>query len=126
MDKYIPQLNNLFSQYDEIKLVYLFGSQAKNQTTDLSDFDFAVYLNTSDLERIKDVILELNSKLSLILKTDKIDLVLLNDSLNSLLKFKVIKEGILIYEKKPYRLLVEPMILNNYFDFQIFQKSFNL
>ncbi len=126
MERYLSDLNKLFSQYQEIKLVYLFGSQAKNQEGPLSDFDFAVYLETNDLQRKKDIVLELNSKLSLLLKTNKLDLVIINNVSSSLLKFNILKDGKLIYEKIPYRLIVEPKILDNYFDFQVFQKIHNL
>ena len=33
------------------------------------------------------------------------------------LKFNVIKEGKLIYEVEPYKVIIEPKILNEYFDF---------
>ncbi len=127
MDKYFSQLNNLFSQYKEIKLVYLFGSQAKKKTSPLSDYDFAVYLDKStSINGKKDILLELNFKLSLMLKTNNIDVVILNKSLSPLLQFNIVKDGILIYEKDPYRLLVESEILSYYFDFQVFKKTYNI
>jgi len=33
------------------------------------------------------------------------------------LKYNIIAEGKLIYEKEPYKILVESKILNEYFDF---------
>jgi len=38
MEKYFLQLNNLFSQHDEIKLIYLFGSQYIRIRMEMADF----------------------------------------------------------------------------------------
>lgn len=123
MDVYRSKLNSLFTRYKEIKLVYLFGSQATKKTTPLSDFDFAIYLDEkTSLNRKNDIILTLIAKISAILKTDKLDLVILNNSILPLLKFNVLKEGILIYQQPPYKVLVEPAIYNEYFDFKIFSQ----
>lgn len=127
MDKYLPKLNNLFSRYEEIKLVYLFGSQAIKKATPLSDYDFALYLDEkTTLLRKKDLIFDLSFRLSSILRSNKIDLIILNDSLSPLLKFNIVNDGKLIYEKTPYKLLVEPQIFDQYFDFKVFQKTYNL
>lgn len=62
---------------------------------------------------------ELFDKISRLLKTDKIDIVILNLTESPELKYLIIKEGRLIYEKVPFKIIVEPAILNEYFDFQI-------
>jgi len=127
METYLTKLKKLFTRFDEIKLVYLFGSRAnKASVTPMSDYDFAIYLNEkTDLENEKEVILELISEISLILKTNNVDVVLLNKAVSPLLKFNILKEGVLLYEKKPYKLLIEPRIYNEYFDFKIFSSGFN-
>src|SRR3989344_5193347 len=105
MEKYFSRLQNLFSQYKEIKLVYLFGSQAKNKTTSLSDYDFAVYFDQNiDSNRLKELVLILITEISSIIKSEKIDLVILNQPISSLLKFNILKERNLIYQQPPYRL----------------------
>lgn len=127
MDVHRSQLNSLFTKYKEIKLVYLFGSQATKKTTPLSDYDFALYLNPkTTIYRKKEVVLTLIAEISTILQTDKLDLTLLNDSIFPLLKFNILKEGILIYQKYPYKILVEPTIYNEYFDFKVFSQTNNL
>lgn len=124
MEKYFSQLNNLFSQHKEIKLVYLFGSRAKSKTSPLSDYDFAVYFDQDlNSNRLKELVLSLISEISSILKSEKIDLVVLNKVISSLLKFNILKEGKLIYQQPPYRLIVEPAIYNEYFDFKTFIQS---
>jgi len=111
------KLNRLFQQYPEIKLVYLFGSQARGKKGLLSDYDFAIYIEAGDKRKIFEIKLQLLGEISRILHTDKIDLIILNCVREPELKYNIIKEGNLIFEKKPYKLLVEPKILNEYFDF---------
>jgi len=122
----IQNLNSLFLKYPQIKLVYLFGSQASQKTGPLSDYDFAFYLEEKDKKKSFDLKLDLISSLSRILKTDNIDVVILNEVESPELKYNIIKEGKLIYEIEPYRLLVEPRILNDYFDFHYLLLRFNL
>ena len=124
MERYLVQLNSLFSKYQEIKLVYLFGSQINNKQSLLSDYDFAVYFNPdTSLSRQKDIVLELISEISAILKSDKVDLIVLNKALSPLLKYNIIR-GSLIYQQDPYKILVEPAIYNEYFDFKTFTQRF--
>jgi len=124
MEKYFSQLNNLFSQHEEIKLVYLFGSQAKNKISPLSDYDFAVYFDQDiDINNMKELVLSLITEISSIIKSEKIDLVVLNQPVSPLLKFNILKEGKLIFQQSPYRLIVEPAIYNEYFDFKTFIQS---
>jgi len=124
MKKYFLALKKTFARYPEIKLVYFFGSKAKNKGSLLSDYDFAVYFDKkTNVVRIKEIVLSLISEISSILKTDKVDLVILNQLLSPALKFNIIKDGKLIYEQPPYRLLVEPFIYSEYFDFKIVTHS---
>jgi len=122
----IKNLNDLFLKYPEVKLVYFFGSQAKNEAGPLSDYDFAFYLEEKDKKKLFDLKLDLISNLSQILKTNKIDVVILNEIESPELKYNIIKEGKLIYEIEPYRLLIEPRILNDYFDFHYSLLKYNL
>jgi len=122
----IQNLNSLFLKYPQVKLAYLFGSQASRKTGPLSDYDFAFYLEEKDKKKSFDLKLDLISSLSRILKTDNIDVVILNEVESPELKYNIIKEGKLIYEIEPYRLLVEPRILNDYFDFHYLLLRFNL
>ena len=122
----IKNLNDLFLKYPKVKLVYFFGSQAKNEAGPLSDYDFAFYLEEKDTKKLFDLKLDLISNLSQILKTNKIDVVILNEIESPELKYNIIKEGKLIYEIEPFRLLIEPRILNDYFDFHYSLLRYNL
>ena len=114
----IKKIVNLFKKYPVIKLAYLFGSQVSGETGPLSDYDLAIYTIEEDKEKNFYLKLEIIGKLTNLLKTNAIDLVILNEVDNSELKYNIIKEGQLIYEEEPYRILVEPKILNQYFDFR--------
>jgi hypothetical protein len=120
------KLNRIFLRYPRIKLVYLFGSQAKGESGPLSDYDFAVYFDEKDPKKMFDIKLELMGQLSMILGTDKVDIAILNLSEMPEFKFNVIKEGILIYEEEPFRVIVEPKILNEYFDFKLILSRYGL
>ena len=128
MDSYLPKLINLFSQFEEIKLVYLFGSQVTNKISSLSDYDFAIYLDEKTLPFKKNSIkIELIANLMQELKTNDIDLVILNDALNPLLKYEIIYKKNILYEKQPYKIKIESIILNQYLDFYTFmdKKSYD-
>lgn len=118
MDDKIKQLIPIFKKYPEVKLAYLFGSRANGKIGPLSDYDFAVYIDEKDSIKRFDIRLEIMGKLSSILKTDAIDLIVLNEIYSPELKFHVIRYGKVIYEVEPYKLFVEPQILNDFFDFK--------
>ena len=120
------QLKSLFKSYPEIKLVYLFGSRAMGKSGPMSDYDFAFYLDEKDKKKMSDLKLVLMAKLGHLLKTDKIDLVILNIAEGPELKYNIIKEGKLIFEQEPFKVLIEPKILNEYFDFHSLLLRYNL
>lgn len=112
-------LKNIFKSYPEIKLAYIFGSRANGQEGPLSDYDFAVYFDLKDKIKMSDIRFELVDKLGRELKTDKIDLVILNMTESPELKYNIIKDGRVVYEVEPYKVLFEPRVLNEYFDFKM-------
>lgn len=125
-DKKIKSLIKIFKLYPKIKLVYFFGSKSTKKDGPLSDYDFAFYLDEKDKKKIFNLKLELINKLSRELKTDKVDVVMLNSAEGPELKYSIIKEGKLIYEQEPYRVLIEPRILNEFFDFRNCLLKYNL
>lgn len=122
----LKKINKIFEAYPEIKLGYFFGSKANNNSGPLSDYDFAVYLHGARKQKMTDIKLELIDKLSRALKSDKIDVVVLNTTESPEIKYNIIKGGKLVYEKKPFKVLVEPRILNEYFDFRLSLSKYNL
>lgn len=122
----LEKLKAIFNYYSEIKLVYFFGSRSRQKEGPLSDYDFAVYLDDKNKNRMYEIKFELIDKISRLLKTNKIDVVILNLTESSELKYLIIKEGRLIYEKEPFKVIVEPKILNEYFDFHKMLLKYNL
>jgi hypothetical protein len=70
--------------------------------------------------------LELLASISQALQTDKVDIVVLNAVDAPELKYNIIKEGKLIFERESFKLVVEPRILNEYFDFKMSLQRHNL
>ena len=78
MNKYkLKKLIKIFSQYPNLKLVYLFGSQVSGKTGPLSDYDFAFYIDDEEIKAYHTA-LEIEGKISTILGTDKVESVILN------------------------------------------------
>jgi len=120
MDKQkIKKINKIFEDFPKVKLVYFFGSRAEDNAGPLSDYDFAIYLDEKDKKKMFEIKIRVQNKIVNILKTDKVDVVILNTTKSPDLKYDVIKNGQLIFEKEPFKLTVEPRILNEYFDFNL-------
>lgn len=125
------KLNKIFGKFTAIKLVYFFGSMASGQAGPLSDYDFAVYFDLKksdgkDREQMFDIKFKLMDELSRVLKTDKVDVAILNLAEEPEFRYNVIKNGKLIYDQEPFRVLIEPKILNEYFDFRYFMQKYDL
>ena len=84
----------------------------------MSDYDLAFYSDEKDRKTFFDLKLELINEISRILHTDDLDVIALNSATSPELKYNIIKDGRLIYEKEPFRILIEPRILSEYFDFR--------
>lgn len=112
-------MNNIFKNFPKIKLVYFFGSRAEGNAGPLSDYDFAIYLDEKDKKKMFEIKIDVQNKIVNTLKTDKVDVVVLNLAQSPDLKYDVIKNGKLIFEKEPFKLMIEPRILNEYFDFNL-------
>lgn len=122
----IKKIISIFKKYQKIKLAYFFGSRAAGKGGPLSDYDFAVYLDENDKSKMYDIKFKLLDELSRFLKTDKIDVVILNLTESPDLKYNIIKEGNLMLEREPFKVIVEPRILNDYFDFNSLLSRHNL
>lgn len=122
----MKELLSIFKDYKEIKLVYLFGSRVGDKISPLSDYDFAVYFDIKDKKRMYDIRFELFDRVSRILKTDNIEIVILNLIESPELKYLIIKYGRLLFEEEPFKIIIEPHIMNEYFDFQAGLERHNL
>ena len=118
----------IFQKYP-VQAAYLFGSRAAGKAGKLSDYDFAVLLDEKKVgeKQYSKYQLEIISDLLRTIKTDHIDLVILNNSKTPLfLKYNVIKEGKIIYEKNKAaadeRKNLEFNILRRWLDERYFEK----
>jgi hypothetical protein len=117
----LPQAENYLNSHPDVLFAYLFGSIAGGTEGPLSDIDIAVFLSEiADFRKSKAEIL---SGLIDILRTDEIDLVILN--MASLpLRMRVLEKGKLRVDKKPFqRHKYESLTMREYLDFAIFEMS---
>ena len=116
------ELTNFFSTIDNVHIAYLFGSTVKGNANKLSDIDIAVMLD-ENLSK-KDMLnmeLDLISELTRVLKSDKIDLVVLNDS-PLFLKYNIIKYGYFLTSDESKRIAFETNVMSRYLDEQYYIK----
>jgi hypothetical protein len=115
----IDLLTDLFMGDSNIIFAYLFGGLVRDKRKPLSDVDLGIYV-----KNIKGLnYLTLFSKISQILCTDEIDLVVLNSAPISLAGRSLQKRKILI-DKDPFlRHKYESRILREFFDFTIKEKE---
>jgi len=123
----IKEITEALKKFNEIEFAYIFGSHASGRATNLSDLDIAVYINNfnSPDEFIKypyGFESAVTGNLSIIIKSDKIDLVLLN-KVDILLSQKIINTGILLFERnKLSRVKVENNIRYEFIDTEHYRR----
>lgn len=101
--KDIEALAAYFSNLHPVQAVFLFGSQARGTPSPLSDVDLAVLLadefpSAGYLDFRAKTVTELMG----VLRTDRIDLVVLNEA-TPLLKYQIISSGKVLHEKDASR-----------------------
>lgn len=116
-EQLIPILGKFFQAHDCVELAYLFGSAAKGKAGALSDIDIGIYLSAGMTKAQRNQKrLELIAKLTTILKNDKIDLLIINDT-PPVLNFEIIKPNVLIFVRDhDLKLDVEQRIMSRYLD----------
>jgi predicted nucleotidyltransferase len=100
---------------NDVRLLYLFGSQVDGDTGPMSDYDFAALVDTSvDGRR---AVVTLAHELSQVLGTTDVDVVLLNRA-PAELGYAVITQGTLIFEQDAAtRIEYEADVLSRYADY---------
>jgi len=104
---------------------WIFGSQVeKKKITPLSDFDFAVQLSEKTKKsKYFDIKIKLLSDLMGALKTNKVDLVVINEpKIPLLLKFNIIRGKVLYCKNRRKKAYLEFEIMKNWFDWEYFEK----
>ncbi len=117
------KLVDVLSKQEHVRLAYLFGSVAKGKAGKLSDVDIAVLLDESLNKKQRfDLQLELISDVSGLLKTDKIDLVVINEAPLSL-KFEIIKANYPLFVRdRMEKIDFEQMVMSRYLDRRYYEK----
>ena len=111
----LPNVREYLNKHPKVVFAYLFGGLARDRVSPLSDVDIAIYtVDGADIVQEK---LEILGKLNELLKTDEVDLVVLNTAPLPLAA-RVIKNKIILVDKMPFkRHAFESLIIREYFDF---------
>ncbi len=121
-EKY-DKLADFFNKQRHVRLAYLFGSAAKGKAGKLSDVDIAVLFDDSlsKKERFK-LQLKLIGDIAALLKTDKVDLVDINEAPLSL-KFEIIKANCPLFVKdRVVKIDFEQEVMSRYLDRRYYEK----
>lgn len=115
INHFLPDVREYLNKHPRVLFAYLFGGLACGRVSPLSDVDIAIYLaDGADIAREK---LETLGKLNELLKTDEVDMVILNTAPLPLAA-RIIKHKIILVDKMPFvRHKFESLIIRKYFDF---------
>jgi len=121
--KYENEVKEFLQNQDQVELAYLFGSVAQGGEGKLSDVDLAVFLDESLDEKERfNFKLSLISDLEDILRTDRLDLVIMNDAPVSL-NFEIIKANYpLFIRDEDLKVDLEHYIMSRYLDRQYYDR----
>jgi len=128
--KHLKSNSNTFLKLEGLTAIYLYGSVISGRLREESDIDIAIlpsYKTTTDerlelISKVEDSISSLLKKIGV--KRDLSILDLREKYISLVLQYKIITEGILLYENnKKERLEFENTIKGEYFDFIPFLKS---
>jgi len=118
------KLVSLFKEDKRIVAVYLFGSSASGLTHKRSDIDLAILFDPKERFNIDDL-LGLEVRITLVLKTERFDLIVANCA-SLVLKFRVISTGKLLYNAcDDLRADFEERVMQEYYDFLPRLNEFN-
>jgi predicted nucleotidyltransferase len=120
----IDEMKKIIATIDEIEFAYLFGSYAKNDQTQRSDIDIAVYLKKQ--YNNFDTKLKIHHKLEITLHKD-IDLIILNNAKNFTLLEDIFNEGIVLQDAKDdKRIFFELAKEHEIQDYKIFKRMLDV
>jgi len=120
-DEFKSILKEYFKMHPEVEVAYIFGSVARGRDGALSDIDIAIIIDSKQINEKAyryGYRAEIHTDLIKLLKTNNIDLVILNEA-NTLLKHQVLHYGKLICSKnEKKRIEFQIDIINKYNDFK--------
>ncbi len=120
------QFYKFFGGKEYVELAYLFGSSAKGRDGKLSDIDIGVYFSDSLSKKDRHKRhLELIAGLTTLFKSDRIDLVIMNDA-SPVINFEIIKANRPVFVRdRGLKLDVEHRIMSRYLDRRFHEKRLN-
>jgi uncharacterized protein len=111
------ELVRVLSSKREVTAVYIFGSRAEGTAREASDIDIGVLCRRGESSRYYwDRQFEYGANLSLALKTDSVDLVVMNCVTSVELLYAIVQDGILLYSVDPDLVEYELRIKREYED----------
>ena len=113
LDSILNLLKKFFAKAPEIQFAYLFGSVARGNAGPLSDLDIAMYL-IEDVDNFT-CRAKMMESLARVLKTERFDLVVLNDEPITL-KFSVVKGGKRLKDEPAARIELKTKTVREYLD----------
>jgi len=119
IEERLETLGTVLSGYPGVVFAYVFGGAGAGRLTPLSDVDVAVYLD--DATDPSEHIARLLKIVTAHLKTDEVDLVLLNTARTALLG-RILQTRRVICDRAPFlRHEFESRALREFFDFRVFE-----
>ena len=117
----LPKAELCLQSRSDISFAYLFGSLSKDEPKPLSDVDIAVFFSAGNLNADKKI--EILGDLTDHLKTDEIDLVVLNTAPLPM-RMRVLKSGKLLVDNAPFeRHKYESLTIRQYLDFSMKERA---
>ena len=115
IDSLLPKAFAYLEKRPDIVFAYLFGGLARGKQSPLSDVDIAVYFSEDVNPATKKI--EILGDLIAILKTDEIDLVVLNVA-SLPLRMRILRQKKTFVDRAPFvRHRYESLTMRSYFDF---------
>lgn len=116
------KIKRLLESKPYIEFAYLFGSQARMQTDEKSDWDIAVYFNKDPKKLPAWTAFNIEAEASREVGKES-QIITLNGLDSPILVFQIIKDGILLVDNSPEkRIIFEAKALSKYHDYQYYLK----
>jgi predicted nucleotidyltransferase len=123
MNQQIEKISKLLKNAPHVEFAYLFGSQARKQADNRSDWDIAVYFNKDPKKLSEWTVFSLEAEISQELEAEA-QIIALNGLDSPVLAFQIIKDGILLIDNRPEnRIIFEAQALSRYHDYQYYLKK---
>lgn len=123
----LKKITEILKSFEEIEFAYLFGSLAEGNVNCKSDIDLGIYVDKSvdlyDFDKYPfGYEAYITGRLNLLLKTDLVDLIVLNNA-NLLISEKIYNTGKLLLEKdRLLRVRIENGVRKEFIDTQYFRR----